>query len=269
MRAVALAIVLLSKSAFADPKCASLVCDDRSAHPGVYSCDTPPCYCTDSCGGGGSTSSPNGDAAARGLAKLIGYTVLGVAFIFMPGHMAEWTSDGPRQTAKDANDGWKDHVAKRQRLVQAGEDAEKARTAYWTLDAEERASLRDARKGKAKPLKPFHPPKLRPDPVFQCNQARLLMPTVHTGGPIGPFASEQAMIAQCSALSDPPVPADPSCPDTTFRCAVGTPEVCCPRSHPILNRCNGQCYRTTDFMGGDDDGMHCATSRDCGSTLKP
>jgi hypothetical protein len=271
MRIIAtmLVLVVASRSARADVegKCVELVCDDRTARPGRYSCDTPACYCTDTCdGSSGSTANQNSAAMAQGMAKLLGYTVLGVAFLFMPGHMSQWTSkDGKKQSVKEARQAWDDFNAKRTGLVQVGRDAEKARAAYWTLDAEERAELRDAPAAKPK-LKPFNPPKLKPDPQWQCNNARLLMPSVHTGGPIGQFPSERAMRDECKARSEPPVTPDAACSPTSFRCGTGNPEFCCPRSHPIFNFCDEQCYRTTDFLGAEDDkGLHCQTSRDCGS----
>jgi hypothetical protein len=274
MKAVAFLVATLVASTTAradDGQCAALVCDDRTAHPGTYSCDTPPCYCNDSCGGGaggGSTGNTNGDAMARGMAKLIGYTVLGVAFLFMPGHMGQWTSDGPRQSAKDAHKDWDDYDAKRKRLVQAGKDAEKSAAAYWKLDEEERAQLRDAPAAKKKVLKPFNPPKLKPDLHWQCDQAKLLMPSTHTHGPIGAFTNEGDMVGKCSQFTEPPVDYNNTCATTDVQCGLvnaANAAICCPRTHPIYNPCSEKCYRTTDFIAGPDTGLHCATSRDCAS----
>src|SRR5688572_32133268 len=105
---IAIVVVLTTGTARADVegKCVALVCDSRTKHPGQYSCDTPPCYCNDSCGGGdGSTSSQNSQAMAAGMAKLIGYTALGIGFMFMPGHIAEAMEkdDSKKQTAKQAH----------------------------------------------------------------------------------------------------------------------------------------------------------------------
>ena len=269
-----LALVVSTSHARADEgTCAVLVCDSRTKHPGEYSCDTPPCYCNDTCGGGGSTSSQNNAAMAQGLAKLLGYTFLGVAFVFMPGHIGEaMNKDGKKQTGKEARDAWNDHVAKRNRLVQAGRDAARARRDFEKLDDEERAQLRDAPTRKRIDVpKRFDPPRLRPDPRFQCDQARMLMPTVHTEGPIGTFASETDMLAACGAFFETTRDRDGTCTaEQSYRCGVDTPEACCPRTHPILNLCDGKCYRDTDFRGGGEEynGRHCASSRDC-ATFNP
>ena len=268
---VAVLFMLAPEIARADieGQCAVLVCDSRTKHPGEYSCDTPPCYCNDTCGGGGSSSSQNSQAMANGIAKLLGYTFLGVAFVFMPGHIGEAMEkdDSKKQTAKQARAAWDEYVAQRTKQIQAGRAAAKARTDFGILDDEERAQLRDAPTSKpAKVPKPFNPPRLKPDLRFQCDQARLLLSTVHSGGPIGAFPDEADMITKCSAFFDGPRDRDTTCaPDQTYRCGVGTPEICCPRTHPILNDCDERCYRDTDFRGGldEDGGRHCASSRSC------
>lgn len=272
-----LAVLISTRTAHAgEGTCSVLVCDSRTKHPGQYPCDTPACFCDDSCGGGGSTSSSqDGAAMAQGIAKLLGYTFLGVAFVFMPGHMGEaMNKDGKKQTGKEARDAWNNHVAERDRLVQAARDAKRARREFAALDDEERAQLRDAPTSKpVKVPKPFKPPRLAPDPRFQCDQARMLMPTVHTEGPIGPFPSEDAMLAACGSFFEGPKDRDRSCvPENSYRCGVDldAAEACCPRSHPVLNLCDGKCYRDTDFRGGrdEDGGRHCGGARDC-ATFNP
>lgn len=249
-------------------KCAAVLCDTRTKHPmETFPCGTPECVCNDACGDSSSSPNANNKALAEGMGKLIAYTALGVAFLFMPGHMAEATSkDQPKQTTKQARAEWAKVVDQRDALVAADKHAKQARQALWTLDAEERAGMRDAPKSKpTKVPKPFNPPRLRPDLRFLCDQAKILMPSVHTDGPIGAFASEGDMATRCTPFIDDSKDADPNCdPNQTRRCGV-TPEVCCPLSHPILNGCDGKCYRDIDFRRAAELGRHCGEARSCAS----
>lgn len=266
---IALVVAVVSpRRAWADdvtPVCIEMGCPAGTKHEfETFPCDTPICACNDTCAGG-STSNQSGQAMAQALVKLLGYTFGAVAFMVLPGHMAEATSkDSPRQTSQQARKAWDTYVAERKRLVDAGRDAAASRKALRTLDAEEAARLRDAPVRKVKVPIPFKPPKLEPDPRFTCNQARMLMPAVHTDGPIGAFASEQEMLAACLRFVDEGADPDPSCTqETSYRCGV-TPEICCPRTHPMLNPCDARCYRDADFRRSPDDaGRHCSTARSC------
>jgi hypothetical protein len=174
------------------------------------------------------------------------------------------SNDGPRETAQQAHAVWDQYVAERKKLVQAGRAAAKARHDFAILDDDERAQLRDAPKTKpVKVPKPFHPPKLKPDLRYLCDQAHMLISSAHTGGPIGAFESESKMVEDCKQFAVVPVDPDRTCPaETHVRCGL-EPSVCCPRELPIYNACSQKCYRNTDFVAGPDDGLHCSESRDC------
>lgn len=221
---------------------------------------------SDSGSTGGGQANP---AAAQAAGKVFASIFITIGFAFMPGHVAEaFAKDGEKQTAKQAHDAWDQYAAKRKSLVDKGRDAEKGRAAFLSISAEEYATLRDA--PAAKPaLKPFHPPKLKPDLHYMCDQAKLLMPSTHTEGPIGMFENEGKMVEQCSQFTEPPVDANRECPAGMLACGISTPDYCCPTDHPIYSPCEHKCYRTTDFIAGPDGDHHCNTSRDCAATLKP
>jgi hypothetical protein len=83
------------------------------------------------------------------------------------------------------------------------------------------------------------------------------------------FENEGKMVEQCKQFTEEPHDPDRTCPATALACGLSNPDICCPAGYPIYNPCSEKCYRTTDFVAGPDDGLHCATSRDCGATLKP
>ncbi|HUS29740.1 MAG TPA: hypothetical protein VMZ53_14650, partial [Kofleriaceae bacterium] len=197
-----------------------------------------------------------------------------IGFAFMPGHVAEAFSD-KKQPAKQAHDAFAQFQAKRATTIKAGHDAAKGSAAFLKLDAEERATLRDAPAAKPK-LKPFNPPKLVPNLQYRCDQAHMLIPSVHTPGPIASFESERDMREQCRPFAVDPTDADKVCTNPELlHCGIGDEnnrEFCCPKTHPIFNVCDKQCYRNTDFnnaLEDKDEGFHCGTSRDCGATIKP
>lgn len=239
------------------------------------------CQCSASCsGGGGGGGGQVNPAVANGAVKVLGGIFFTVAFLILPGHAAKLLSNAPAQSKADARKAFDDYVAKRKQLIQVGLDAQKLRDAYWKADAEARKELgeREILQRKLleqKLLKPLVPRLLDAsrDPHFQCDQARTAMPSVHTEGPIGPFENEEKMLATCVPLSEPPHEPDVTCSAASYRCGVGRtandPELCCPRTHPHLNLCDWQCYRTMDFLGAKlDEGKHCGSSRDC-ATFNP
>jgi len=218
-------------------------------------------------GGGGGQANP---AAGQAAVKVLGSIFVTIGFAFMPGHVAElFAKDGEKQTAKQAHDDWNQYAAKRKALIDKGRDAEKESAAYWKVDSEERAQLRDG--PAAKPaLKPFNPPHLKPDLHYMCDQAKLLMPSTHSTGPLGMFANEGDMVGKCTQFTEPPVDPVYECPTGSLVCGVTNPaQVCCPTGYPIYNPCSVKCYRTTDFVAGPDPGLHCTTSRDCAARQTP
>jgi hypothetical protein len=248
-------------------ECAAVLCDSRTKHPmEQFPCGTPECVCNDSCDGSSGTSNQGNKALAEGVGKLIAYTVLGVGFVFMPGHMAEATTkDKPKQTVKEARRAWSEHVDQRNKLVVAGKDAEKARAVMWKLDEDERKQLRDAPISKpVKPKIPFAKPKLKPDLNTRCSEAKRMLTTTHSDGPFASFADEEDMRTQCKGHYPDPETPDPTCSATaSYRCPAA-PNVCCPRSSPIFNPCDGMCYREFDYRGSpNDQGRHCGEAPSC------
>jgi hypothetical protein len=278
MKAAILAfMLLLAGVAHADSGTTSVVCDDRTKHPGVYPAGTPSCYCWDTCDGSSSApaANTNATAAAAGAGKVLGAIFFTAAILILPGHASQlFAKDNkqPPQTKQQAQQAWVASQAKRKRLVYAGIDAKKARAAMFKLDDEERADLRDDPAPKV--LKPFNPPKLVPDLHYRCDQAHMQIPSLHTSAPIGTFEDEEDMRGKCKAFADDPVDSDKVCSNPDLHhCAIAdenNKEFCCPKSHPIFNHCDKQCYRNTDFNNAKyDEGFHCGTSRDCGAVIKP
>ncbi|HTL37019.1 MAG TPA: hypothetical protein VL326_27975 [Kofleriaceae bacterium] len=268
--ALLIAMVLASTTARADDGMLDEFirqCEARGGHVEHDPNGGSTCVEASSSGGGGGGGQAN-PAAAQAAGKVFASIFITIGFAFMPGHVAELISDGPKQTAKQAHDDWNQYAAKRQTLIKAGKDAETSSTAYWKLDAEERAQLRDAGAPKPK-LKPFNPPHLKPDLHYMCDQAKLLLPSTHTTGAVGMFVNEGDMVGKCSQFTEPPVDPDRSCAANTLACGLSNPDVCCPTGYPIYNPCSEKCYRTTDFVAGPDPGLHCNTSRDCGARQTP
>lgn len=267
----AVALVSLVRTAHAgepesvEGQCVAVLCDSRTKHPmEQFPCGTPECVCNDSCDGSTGSSTQGNKALAQGVGKLIAYTVLGIAFVFMPGHMAEATSkDTPKQTVKEARRAWSAHVDQRNALIDAGKNAQKARATMWKLEQEEREQLRDAPTSKrVKPKVPFNPPKLKPDLSFRCSQAKLLLTTTHTDGPFASFANEGDMQTQCKGHY--PEPEAPDCSSTANLRCPAYPTACCPRTSPIYNPCDDRCYSAFDYRGSaKDEGLHCGEAPSC------
>lgn len=272
------ALLVAAQPALADVEgtCVETVCGSQSHHPGAtYPCDQA-CQCMDECGGasGGGGNGQAGAAMVEGMVKLIGYTVGGIAFLIMPGHMAEATSkNAQHETSEQARAEWNKVVEMRDSLIDAGKQADKSRKALWKLDEQERAELRDGSNDKKKKVvvpKPFDPPKLKPDLGFQCRGAIMQLGAFHNEGSIGKFPSEGAMVAQCGQFAPDPQAPDAACTQGSSRPCGLNPEVCCPNGSPLYNSCDGQCYSEWNFIKSPagDAGLHCQP-RECGALLKP
>jgi hypothetical protein len=231
------------------------------------------CWCYDACGTAGTQA-----YTPQQTGWLLFEILSPVAFFLAPGHTTEaffhHDGTGAFQTSAAAKAEWDAFVAKRKDLEDLGRRriaaqrdsvvaAAKARDTFAAEERDARAKA-DQVKDVAKELR-FVVPKLVPTAIgsFQCDQARVLMPSVHTDAPIAGFPSEHDMIASCQASIAPPVRPDDGCGATSLACGTDPPK-CCPAGYTILNDCDLQCYKDNDFRGGEtEEGRHCQTSRTC------
>ncbi len=285
--AIAIALLLgQTRTARADieGECKSQQCPAGSPHEyEVISCDTPACYCWNSCGSSSSSNTSSNGGLVGAMAVALAYGIYYTVGIFtIPAIMIEMKMP-PAEIAKRrarAAEAWKHHRSKIRNLEERGRELPRmearlaafeklmaaregrprqAATGFdWGAD-----DLRDAPSGTAKPSPR---PRLVPSRDFQCNQARIVGP-FHRGGPIAGFADEAAMRAACADLFPPPTGAHPVQQPGDVDCHVqrddGTP-LFCPAEKPYLNPCSAECFSDTDFRDSStDDGRHCWRSIDC------
>jgi hypothetical protein len=243
-------------------------CNPDTNHPGMeVPCDRG-CLCYDNCDGSsgqGSGQTVGGQALGKGIAAI------GALFIILvaPAHGSIMLSGKPNpETVAMAN-------ADFAKVKQAIADNERIGRAIAKANQDLRAGVDEALSAREKALRKLGKrikavPKIHLEPRRDCARALTALPYDLFGWPLEGFTDRHDLKASCA-------PAEPG-PDEAMQpeaegCRAGTVAcagVCCPTSKPVLNQCDGKCYRSKVFVSapdadGSENGLRCARFKECGT----
>ncbi len=298
--AAVMVVMLLARSTPAradDGECKSKQCPAGSAHAfEQISCDTPTCYCYDSCGSGGSTSTSSGGAGANaaggnlalGIAQGVVVIAKGIAFFVsfavMPTLLIENMMDSKSVAASKAaaRKQWKRHRDAIKRIAARGRssrdrDGKLRAEELYTISREEQPmkavpaafawnlaqQVPQAPQAQPQPQPQPQPnvrPRLVPMVRFQCSGA------AQTGSSIAGFADDAAMKEACQQFYGKPrhpIGPGPNSADCGITDNSGK-QIYCDRTHPIYNPVSDECFTDTNFHNSERGGFGARSSIDCG-----
>lgn len=226
------------------------LCDDYAAHM---------CTCMNECGTQSTPASGGvNPQVAKGAVNFFGTIAFVLILAVAPGAALRMLDRGknslPSRAA--ANKAWRKQLAEVRAYEERGVGV---RTLGEDLIRIEKDAVRDDAIAKDQMQRlQFNPPGLKPSRAYLCDRAAVELPFT-TGGTLAGFATVEDMLLACGPFEAPSAPDDP-CAATSLVCG----DVCCPAGRPVLNACDHQCYRTSDFRGGKSEGMTCARFTRCG-----
>ena len=242
---VALALIAVPRASAAD----TCYCMAETKHPDMpFECAggidnvtwAEACVCHDSCDGSGGSLA--GSPAGKAAFNAAGAVALVLILVIIPGRPLGWMGGDAGEPGLFRAK-WR---AVKEQIAAYERRGREARALLGQLRAAEASGLAEEEQLRDATRPSWHKT-LEPRASGSCSLAHAQLRRGGVEFPLEGFAHWEGYCGRCPCEpSVPPVPLA-QCTADHFSCVNAA--LCCPRSHPNYNTCDGQCYRTQDYDG--------------------